>query len=168
MKTETIVMCIFALILGLLIANMLMNVCGCKVVEGKIARPKGANTPKPGTIAAIEEFENRFDGAYDYWLSSRTEAGDFKDKSGIPFKKFCNHYIPKEFPGKTRRQQETLKNMGLLNIQGNTTNEKYDNYKRLINCNDVNRTNNYANREFAMQQNNYANYIYNTKYKSSE
>jgi hypothetical protein len=34
MKTETIVMCIVALILGILIANMLKSVCGCKIVEG--------------------------------------------------------------------------------------------------------------------------------------
>ena len=34
MKTETIVMCVVALILGMLMANMLKSVCGCKVVEG--------------------------------------------------------------------------------------------------------------------------------------
>ena len=34
MKTETIVMCIVALILGMLMANMLKDVCGCNVVEG--------------------------------------------------------------------------------------------------------------------------------------
>jgi len=35
MNTETIVMCVVALILGMLMANMLKNVCGCKsVVEG--------------------------------------------------------------------------------------------------------------------------------------
>jgi hypothetical protein len=36
MKTETIVMCIVALILGMLMANMLKDVCGCKnLVEGQ-------------------------------------------------------------------------------------------------------------------------------------
>jgi hypothetical protein len=35
MKTETIVMCVVALLLGMLLANMLKSVCGCKtVVEG--------------------------------------------------------------------------------------------------------------------------------------
>ena len=34
MKTETIVMCVVALILGMLLANMLKSVCGCKTVEG--------------------------------------------------------------------------------------------------------------------------------------
>ena len=34
MNTETVVMCIVALVLGMLMANMLKNVCGCKTVEG--------------------------------------------------------------------------------------------------------------------------------------
>jgi hypothetical protein len=34
MNSETIVMCVVALILGMLMANMLKSVCGCKVVEG--------------------------------------------------------------------------------------------------------------------------------------
>jgi hypothetical protein len=34
MNTENIVMCVVALLLGMLLANMLKNVCGCKVVEG--------------------------------------------------------------------------------------------------------------------------------------
>tara|TARA_B100000035_G_C20783604_1_gene457988 strand:- start:131 stop:355 length:225 start_codon:yes stop_codon:yes gene_type:complete len=35
MKTETIVCFIVALLLGMLLANMLKNVCGCKIVEGQ-------------------------------------------------------------------------------------------------------------------------------------
>ena len=34
MNSQTIVMCVVALILGMLLANMLKSVCGCKVVEG--------------------------------------------------------------------------------------------------------------------------------------
>jgi hypothetical protein len=34
MNTQTIVMCVVALILGMLLAHMLKGVCGCKVVEG--------------------------------------------------------------------------------------------------------------------------------------
>ena len=34
MKTEQIVMCVVFLLLGMLLANMLKYVCGCKVVEG--------------------------------------------------------------------------------------------------------------------------------------
>ena len=35
MNSQTIVMCVIALILGMLLANMLKSVCGCKVVEGQ-------------------------------------------------------------------------------------------------------------------------------------
>ena len=35
MNSQTIVMCVVALILGMLLANMLKSVCGCKVVEGQ-------------------------------------------------------------------------------------------------------------------------------------
>ena len=35
MKTDQIVMCVVALLLGMLLANMLKNVCGCKIVEGQ-------------------------------------------------------------------------------------------------------------------------------------
>ena len=34
MDTKTIVMCVVALILGMLMANMLKSVCGCNSVEG--------------------------------------------------------------------------------------------------------------------------------------
>ena len=35
MNSQTIVMCVVALLLGMLLANMLKSVCGCKVVEGQ-------------------------------------------------------------------------------------------------------------------------------------
>jgi hypothetical protein len=35
MKTDQIIMCVVALLLGMLLANMLTNVCGCKIVEGQ-------------------------------------------------------------------------------------------------------------------------------------
>ena len=34
MNNQTIVCCVVALLLGMLLANMLKNVCGCKTVEG--------------------------------------------------------------------------------------------------------------------------------------
>ena len=49
MNTEQILMCVVALILGMLLANMLKSVCGCKVVEG-IAPPQG-------TCTAIEAYD---------------------------------------------------------------------------------------------------------------
>ena len=39
MNTEQILMCVVALILGMLLANMLKSVCGCKVVEGQNFTP---------------------------------------------------------------------------------------------------------------------------------
>ena len=35
MDYQTIVMCIFSLMLGILFANILKNICRCKVVEGQ-------------------------------------------------------------------------------------------------------------------------------------
>ena len=35
MGTDTIVYCVVLFLLGMLLANMLKNVCGCKVVEGQ-------------------------------------------------------------------------------------------------------------------------------------
>jgi hypothetical protein len=35
MKTDQIIMCFVALFLGMLLANMLTNVCGCNIVEGQ-------------------------------------------------------------------------------------------------------------------------------------
>ena len=35
MNNEQILMCVVALVLGMLLANMLKSVCGCKVVEGQ-------------------------------------------------------------------------------------------------------------------------------------
>tara|TARA_B100000989_G_C19386500_1_gene403877 strand:+ start:326 stop:634 length:309 start_codon:yes stop_codon:yes gene_type:complete len=37
MNFQTIVMCVVALILGMLLAHMLKSVCGCKLVEGQAA-----------------------------------------------------------------------------------------------------------------------------------
>ena len=34
MKTEQIIYCVVALLLGMLLVNMLKNVCGCKLTEG--------------------------------------------------------------------------------------------------------------------------------------
>lgn len=43
MNSETIVYCVVALILGMLLANMLKSVCGCnKVVEGNKVCPPGS------------------------------------------------------------------------------------------------------------------------------
>ena len=52
MKTETIFMCVVALILWMLMANMLKNVCGCKsVVEGATPADQRSLTLAEHTIA---------------------------------------------------------------------------------------------------------------------
>ena len=42
MKTEQIVMCVVALLLGMLLFHMLKGVCGCKVVEGQCSGEWGS------------------------------------------------------------------------------------------------------------------------------
>ena len=39
MDSKTIVCCVVALLLGMLLANMLKSVCGCKTIEGKGYNP---------------------------------------------------------------------------------------------------------------------------------
>ena len=56
MNNQQILMCVVALILGMLLANMLKSVCGCKVVEG-LGNCQAAecnricNEPRGGTCA---------------------------------------------------------------------------------------------------------------------
>ena len=64
MKTETIVMCVVALLLGMLLANMLKNVCGCKVVEGNLTMPK-VNPPENYTI---DDIKNMVPPKYKHYL----------------------------------------------------------------------------------------------------
>ena len=47
MNLETIVYCIFAFLLGMLLAHMLKDVCGCKVVEGSDDTDGNAGVPAP-------------------------------------------------------------------------------------------------------------------------
>ena len=50
MNSETVVYCVVALLLGMLLANMLKNVCGCKVVEGASSILKPCTYSKGGVI----------------------------------------------------------------------------------------------------------------------
>ena len=43
MNFQTIVMCVVALILGMLLAHMLKSVCGCKLVEGQGGYQEGTD-----------------------------------------------------------------------------------------------------------------------------
>ena len=52
MNSETIVYLVVALLLGMLLANMLKNVCGCKnIVEGQVRRgTHGQRIPSPRPV----------------------------------------------------------------------------------------------------------------------
>ena len=43
MNHQTILCCVVALILGMLLANMLKNVCGCKLTEGQCQDTESTN-----------------------------------------------------------------------------------------------------------------------------
>ena len=55
MNHQTILCCVVALILGMLLAHMLRNVCGCKVVEGQCDPNAGVhpNIPDPAPQAWV-------------------------------------------------------------------------------------------------------------------
>ena len=53
MDTVTIVVCVVALILGMLIANMLKGVCGCKVIEGHARRNEEETINAATAVLAI-------------------------------------------------------------------------------------------------------------------
>jgi hypothetical protein len=59
MKTDQIVMCVVALLLGMLLANMLKNVCGCKVVEGGGTQAPSVSTSLL-TTALAQEYEPQY------------------------------------------------------------------------------------------------------------
>ena len=46
MNSETIIYCIFAVILGMLVFHMLKNICGCKVIEGQTPCNPSLNPPQ--------------------------------------------------------------------------------------------------------------------------
>ena len=62
MNTQTIFMCVVALLIGMLVANMLQNVCGCKKVEGFVVVDSennintGANPNTDSRMSAIDQF----------------------------------------------------------------------------------------------------------------
>jgi len=58
MNSETIVMCVVALILGMLLAHMLKSVCGCKVVEGGSWHHLTRNLPPSDFYGCCECFRD--------------------------------------------------------------------------------------------------------------
>ena len=63
MDSKTIVMCVVALLLGMLMANMLKDVCGCKnVVEGQVYLPRsegGQYCGQDGDFSSLSTWELR-------------------------------------------------------------------------------------------------------------
>ena len=45
MKSESILCCVVALLLGMLLANMFQNVCGCKNIEGNVFGEQPGSVP---------------------------------------------------------------------------------------------------------------------------
>lgn len=64
MKTETIVYCVVALLLGMLLANMLKNVCGCKnIVEGQCTSTQETGKENSGYICESKDKDGNCNGA---------------------------------------------------------------------------------------------------------
>jgi len=56
MNNQTIVCCVVALLLGMLLFHMLKGVCGCKLVEGQCVRDRGpSETPRFVEIGAMSD-----------------------------------------------------------------------------------------------------------------
>ena len=59
MDNQTIFFCVIALLLGMLLANMLKNVCGCKLVEGLTCSECPTAAMLAGSVGADEEVRAR-------------------------------------------------------------------------------------------------------------
>jgi hypothetical protein len=80
MKTDQIICCVVALILGMLLANMLKNVCGCKVVEGQAAHHCGSSGRPTAQMPDAGCFGQ--DGDW-VWCKGENECPDIND---LPFR----------------------------------------------------------------------------------
>ena len=79
MNSQTIVICVVALILGMLLAHMLKSVCGCKVVEGACTSEKciwdtHAAPITPGSRVTKCQVSGQQQGSY-YLNNKCTEGG---------------------------------------------------------------------------------------------
>ena len=72
MNSETIIYCIFAVILGMLVFHMLKNVCGCKVVEGL----ERSTCPKPGLDIPIHDSTGTSSGSNTISITSPNPLPD--------------------------------------------------------------------------------------------
>ena len=58
MNNEQILMCVVALILGMLLAHMLKSVCGCKVVEGHNGPRRASSVTATAEYALVNKLDN--------------------------------------------------------------------------------------------------------------
>ena len=100
MKTETIVMCVVALILGMLLANMLKSVCGCKTVEGL----ENMSSPQQLALFVLKTQNNPENFCID-------DSGSISDK--CEGKKKLSEYLPKDY-----------KNMNLEDLSVTVTHQR--------------------------------------------
>ena len=101
MNSETVVMCVVALILGMLLAHMLKSVCGCKVVEAvQYTAPRAVN----GICCCGNASGRSSDGRCDncdthncfnhsdcYNIGWDNTTPDFKPPSGDPNAPLCEN-----------------------------------------------------------------------------
>ena len=83
MDSKTIVMCVVALLIGMLLANMLKNVCGCKVVEGQT----GLVNECPSSSCRVGDTDISPCMVSDYWMTQEDKVGRCK---GDNFKTGCS------------------------------------------------------------------------------
>jgi len=76
MKTDQIIMCVVALLLGMLLANMLKNVCGCEIVEGQLGTT---------SVNSADMLTNAKDSADAAWTDGlcQFERADLSDYSTL-------------------------------------------------------------------------------------
>ena len=76
MKTDQTIMCVVALLVGMLLANMLKNVCGCEIVEGQL----GTNS-----VNSADMLTNAKDSADAAWTDGlcQFERADLSDYSTL-------------------------------------------------------------------------------------
>ena len=68
MNSQTIVYCVVALILGMLMANMLKSVCGCnKVVEGGMGCEALRGKDRSDCRDRLQDRVQNFAGAHGSW-----------------------------------------------------------------------------------------------------
>ena len=89
MNSQTIVMCVVALLLGMLLTNMLKSVCGCKTVEGQL----GCIDPDPKVVNIVDrmgDFTGMSLGDHRFCFSNDVHNTVFAKCNVAKFPDQCN------------------------------------------------------------------------------